>query len=97
MILEYLILKLFFSYNIYFQVAYTIFTFIILKMLYKEKSQVTDIFTFTIASVFIIILDIIIYFTVGIFIKDYMILTIIERILLFSLLIAFRNKLPKIS
>ena len=91
MIAEYIMLKLFMSFNIYFQVFYTIITFIILKMLYKEKSQITDIFTFTIGSIFMIIVDAIVIFTIGFFIKDYIVLTIIDRILLFTLLYLFRN------
>lgn len=57
MIGEYLILKLFFKFNIYFQVSYTVFTYIILKLLYREKSQITDVFTFTISSIVLIIIS----------------------------------------
>ena len=51
MILEYVLLKYLIHYNMYFQIAYTFFTYIILKVLYKERSQITDIFTFTIGSI----------------------------------------------
>ena len=47
----YIILKFFINYNVWFQIIYTILTYVILKILYKEKSQITDIFTFGIASI----------------------------------------------
>ena len=50
MVIEYVLLKFFIEYNIWFQVAYTIIQFLILKLLYKEKAQVTDIFTFGIPT-----------------------------------------------
>ena len=97
MILEYLIIQKLIHYNIWLQIIYTAFVFLILKLLYKDKAQITDIFTFTISSILLIIVDVIVYFTIGLFIKDYIILTIIDRIILFSLIIIFRNKLPKIQ
>ena len=54
MIIEYMLLTQLIHYNIYFQMAYTASTYILLKLLYKEKAQITDIFTFTIGSVFLI-------------------------------------------
>ena len=55
MIAEYLLLKHFIKYSIYFQISYTLTTFLILKILYKDKSQLTDIFTFTIGSIILMI------------------------------------------
>lgn len=55
MVIEYLLLKHFIKYNIWFQILYTIMQFVILKVLYKEKSQITDIFTFTIASIILVL------------------------------------------
>lgn len=50
MIFEYLFLISLLEFNVWFQILYTFITFIILKMLYKEKAQIIDIFTFTIGS-----------------------------------------------
>ena len=61
MVIEYLLLKHFIKYNIWFQILYTIMQFVILKVLYKEKSQITDIFTFTISSIILIIISFISY------------------------------------
>ena len=44
MILEYVFLKQFLVYTVWFQVVYFILAFIIMKILYKNKANVTDIF-----------------------------------------------------
>ena len=64
MVIEYLLLKHFIKYNIWFQILYTIMQFVILKVLYKEKSQITDIFTFTIASIILILSCLVLYFII---------------------------------
>lgn len=97
MLIEYLVLKHFIAFNLWFQILYTIAMFLILKMLYKEKAQITDIFTFMFASISMIIVTVILYFGVGIFVKDYVILAVISRFILFGLLFTFKNKLPKIQ
>lgn len=51
MIVEYLLLVRFIHYNIWFQITYTFISYIILKMLYKDRAQIIDIFTFTIGSI----------------------------------------------
>lgn len=53
MITEYLLLKYFIKFSIIFQITYTCMTYLIIKVLYKEKSQITDIFTFTMSSRYI--------------------------------------------
>ena len=97
MILEYLLLKCFIHFNVYFQIAYTIITFITLKVLYKEKSQITDIFTFAIASLFLI-LSCSILSMFNIFnVFNYTICVIINRIFIFTILYLFKNKLYNIQ
>lgn len=97
MILEYVLLKQFINFNIWFQIAYTGITFVILKVLYKEKSQITDIFTFTISSIILISIDLILYFTIGTLTQNYMLFVILDRITLYTILFLLRNKLPKIQ
>ena len=97
MILEYILLKNFIKFNIWFQVSYTILTFIILKVLYKEKSQITDIFTFAISSIILISIDVIVYFSTQLFTQNYFIAMIIDRIMIFVVLFLLRKKLPKIQ
>ena len=71
MVIEYLLLKHFIKYNIWFQILYTIMQFVILKVLYKEKSQITDIFTFTIASIILILSCLVLYFIIWKTINDF--------------------------
>ena len=97
MILEYLILQKLIHFDICLQISYTAFTFIILKLLYKEKSQITDIFTFTIGSILMIVIDMAVYFISSLFTNNFLIIITIDRILLFAILFLLRNKLPKIQ
>ena len=68
MIFEYLMLKQFIHYNVLFQFIYTFLSFVNLKVLYKEKAQITDVFLFAVASIILIICSAIcfnvIYFTI---------------------------------
>ena len=58
MILEYVLIQRVIHFNIWLHIIYTIFVYLILKLLYKDKAQVTDIFTFTISSMLLILIDI---------------------------------------
>lgn len=94
MILEYVVLKLAFPFNMWFQVTYTFMTYIILKILYKEKSQIIDIFTFSIGSIILILIS------AGVSILfDYNIILVVlsSRILMLMFLFIFRHKLNKIQ
>lgn len=97
MIIEYLLLKYFIHYNIWFQILYTIMQFIILKILYKEEAQVIDIFTFAISSVILIFISIISYFTIWKTLGNYYIAVLLCRFLLFVFLGIFHRKLCKIQ
>lgn len=95
MIFEYLILKCVIKYNVWFQIIYTFMSFVNLKVLYKDKAQITDIFLFAIASIILILVGLgcgafQIHFGV-----KYKTLLIINRILLFCILIIIRNKINK--
>lgn len=97
MVIEYLLLKHFIKYNMWFQILYTIMQFVILKILYKEKSQITDIFTFTIASIILILSCSVLYFIIWETINNFIIYVILNRLLLILFLIIFHNKLYKIQ
>lgn len=97
MIAEYLLLKHFIIYNIWFQITYTLIQFIILKILYKEKAQITDIFTFAIASAVLILISFVSYFAVWTTLNNYYIAVILCRILLFVFLVIFHKKLCEIQ
>ena len=96
MIAEYLLFKHFIKYNVLFQVSYTFMSFVNLKVLYKEKAQVTDIFLFAVASLILILISAtsygIIYFTV----KEYVVALVLSRIIVFGFLFIVRNKINSV-
>lgn len=92
MIIQYLLLMQLFPFNIWFQLIYTFMSFVNLKVLYKEKAQVTDIFLFAFASIILVLLSAFTYLTAIVTYKNYYVSLIINRILLFGFLI-FSNKI----
>ena len=93
MIMQYLLLMHIFPFNVWFQLIYTFMSFVNLKVLYKEKAQVTDIFLFAIASLFLIMISAFCYGIIFITIKNYVCALIINRILMFMVLYFGRNKI----
>lgn len=96
MIFQYLALKSFIKYNILFQVAYTFITYFDLKILYKNKAQITDIFLFTSASILLMVSSLI---CVGIRLAThigYFETLIINRIMMFCILFLIRNKINSV-
>lgn len=94
MIVEYVLLTRCIFFNTWFQVAYTIMTFLTLKVLYKDKAQVTDIFTFGIASIVLIILSAISFALFG---PDMKLIMLTNRILLALFLIVTNKRLHNIQ
>lgn len=94
MMVEYLLLKSFIHFDVWFQIGYTIMTFLTLKVLYKEKAQVTDIFTFGIASIILIAITIISFL---IFMPNSILVVLVSRLLLFIVVVVFRKKLYNIQ
>lgn len=94
MIAEYLALKLLLTFNVWFQVAYTVMTYLTLKVIYKDKVQITDVFTFGIASMILILSSMIAFL---VFKPNMLLVAIANRILLFVILYFLRNKLPNIQ
>lgn len=94
MIIEYLLAKYSNVFSLNFHILYTIMTFITMKVLYKEKTQITDIFTFDIASISLMIISILTF----VILRQYTIVAVLfNRILMFGFLLTFRNKLPSIQ
>lgn len=94
MMIEYLLAKYSNIFSVEFHIIYTITTFITMKVLYKEKSQVTDIFTFGIASLGLIVTSAISFLIFG---PNMILVAVANRIILFTLLLTLKNKLPKIQ
>lgn len=93
MIFEYIMLKEFIKFNVWFQFIYTFMSFVNLKVLYKEKAQVTDIFLFAVASIVLILISLLSYLTILYTIKNYYVAMIINRVLLFSFVLLFKDKI----
>lgn len=94
MIIEYVLILNCLPYSIWSYVLYFVLSFLLLKMLYKDKSNVTDIFTLGIASIALIFSSVISYFiTLG----NMMGCAIINRIILFAILYFFRYKFCHIN
>lgn len=95
MIFEYLALKQFINYDVAFQFIYTFMVFVNLKVLYKEKALITDIFVFMLASLILIVISFISYMITYITIGEYYVAVILNRLLLVAVLIVFKNRLPE--
>lgn len=93
-IVEYLLLMSVFTYNWMFHILFVVITFIVLKVLYKEKAQVTDVFIFALSYIFIIISSVICYVISS---KSVIIGCIINRLLLFIPLLILNYKLTCIQ
>ena len=93
MVAEYLLLTSFIYYNVMFQLLYIFLSYVILKVLYREKAQITDIFLMAVASIVLILISMFaylsIYFTIGI----YFVALILNRMLLFAFLFKFKSKI----
>lgn len=96
MIFEYLMLKHFIQFNVWFQIIYTFMTYVNLKVLYREKAQITDIFLFMAASIILIILGLACGSIQIIFGVDHYFLLVINRILMFVCLYLLGNKINKV-
>ena len=94
MIFEYILLLNLLPYSTWSHVLYFILSYVIMKMLYKDKAQITDVFTLGIASVILIIISTLSYFfTIGVV----PLFVIISRIIMFVFLHCFKQELPKIN
>jgi len=97
MVMEYLLLIRAIPYNLYSRIGYFITTFLTLKILYKEKCQITDVFILAIASLVLIIMDIPLYFIITKITNNFITYVLIDRTIVFILLLLVKNKLPKIQ
>ena len=94
---EYILLINALHFSVWAHTLYFIMSYIILKMLYKEKSQITDIFTLGIASLSLMLVSSICYIIISTTVKDMILCNIIAKGILFLVLFIFRNKLYNIQ
>lgn len=95
MVLQYFIIANLFPYNINFQILYTLMTYIILKMLYKEKAQITDIFLF-VGSLIVLLIFTFPCLLLNLVINNVYIVCAISKTLLFVSLFLIRKYIRKI-
>lgn len=93
MIFEYIILTNIIEFNAALQFCYTFMTYLTLKVLYKEKAQITDVFLFTAASIILIISSAFFYLIILYTIKVYMITLILNRIFIFTFIYFMRKNI----
>ena len=93
MVIEYLLCLNSMPYDMVSHVLFFIMSYLTLKILYKEKSQITDIFTLGIASIVLIIINLILYFSIYNVINNYIVYVTIDRIFLFIFVFLLKNKL----
>lgn len=94
MVVEYLLLKYSFTYSWMFHIGYVITTFLTLKVLYKDKSQITDIFILIISYIIMSIFSLI---SLPLIYINYTIAIIFNRVMIILFLIFFNKKLYKIQ
>lgn len=97
MVVEYLLTKYSFQYNWMFHITYMISVFLTLKLLYKEKSQITDVFILAIGYVFVAICSIFSFIIIAITLKNTMIASILCKIIMFVVLFVFKDKFYNIT
>lgn len=97
-LIEYLLLVNLFPFNLWFHIGLTILIYLSLKVIYKNRAQITDIFTFGISSVLLIIVSIVNYL---IFCKllnvNFVVSAVTQKLILFALLLCLKPKLYNIQ
>lgn len=94
MIMEYILLMHTFPYSIYSHVGYFVTTYLSLKILYHEKAQITDVFTLGIASISIMLFNVIVS---PLFSINYILAVVIIRIMMFAFILIMNTKLYAIQ
>ena len=94
MIIEYILLLNSFPYSTWSHVLYFIISYIIMKILYKDKCNITDVFTLGIASIILIPIGVISFLISN---GNVLLGNFIQKTIAFMIIILCKNKLPKIT
>jgi hypothetical protein len=95
-IIEYVLILNCLPYSIWSYVLYFVLSFLLLKILYRDKSNITDVFTLGIASLFMVISSFVLYVIIYFTIHNMIIYVLLHRIILLISMLLFKNKLPSI-
>ena len=93
--IAYFICMIFQRYKLIYYLMFVILIYIILKILYKQKTQIIDIFIISFSLTYLVIISAILFLFMGNTYDNYFIFYIINRIFIFSIFI-FKNKFRKI-
>lgn len=93
MIFEYILLTSILQYTIWIHISYIAMIYINLKVIYKEKAQITDIFLFATASIILIMISFLCGIILFTHIEWYKCILALNRIIILSLVYIFRNKI----
>lgn len=97
MIAGYIVLKQLLPRNVYCQIIYLAYVPLLMFLLYRDKFHISDVFVMSWASIIMTLLQVIFIPLLYLFGNEsYMIMWIINRILNFVLLFAFKSKLNKV-
>lgn len=91
----YILLMFIFKYTVYFNISLTIMFFLILKLIYKDKTHIIDLFIFTVSGIFLTIVSAGLSYLSLVF-GHYLLFVLLNRLIIFSCLFLFKNKLNKI-
>src|SRR5574344_1395746 len=91
-VVEYLLAFYTFPYSIYSHVLFFTTLFIGMKILYKSRCQIVDVFLIGIASILVIISSAIVVLVGYVFTENIVIINIVHKLLLFFILFVFNNK-----
>lgn len=97
MVIEYTLLLHAMPYSIYAHVGFFITTYILLKILYKEKAQIIDVFTLGIASVILMAFSVVFSIPKLLFPINYTYCVVCCRVALFLFLFLLNHKLNVIQ
>lgn len=92
MTIEYILLLNVFPFSIWSHILYFVISYLILKILYKEKAQITDIFTLGIASIVLMVVSAICYFILKNFTTNILIGSIVQKLFTFMVLLLYKRK-----
>ena len=96
-VVEYLLVFNVIRYSIWSHIAFFILMYLLLKVLYKDKAQITDIFSLSIASVILVLECIISYIVVKLFTTNFYVYAVVAKLILFTFLMIIRPKLNNIQ
>lgn len=93
-IIEYILLLNLFPYSTWSHILYFVLMYVIMKMLYKEKCQITDIFALGISSIILGVVSIMYYFAS---LGNVIIANIVSKIVIFTIMILCKPVMPDIN